>query len=662
VNPDLVKALRQLLHARKTIADLSPAEEEAFIREETKGKHGLDDANALLEQIDAGANYSSENFGRSVTQGALFNMGDEIVGGKKGAKELYRLKDERFREKHPYASGAANIAGAVGSGIATGGVLPTVAVGSRVASAAANGAIGGGVYGALSGAGEGEGLAGRAIGAATGGGMGAVVGGALGGIVGKAINTFNPAARGDRRLTNVIKKSGGAGAVRAQIADANRAGVGKDIIFGDVTPHATKALRFGTNNNVDVEVAAEQLLYPRRAGTSERLLSKINKAVGPVNLPKLKQTLHDTHQTWADGPEGYGGLRGADLTVNPAEMSPHLAKPTMPQAWQRARLSGDLKEGEPLDNMIQQILQQNPGADPAAIGSGIKAGLFGKEAQVAGSQSRPITFADMQSLKRALDGKIARAFDAGDVNLAQSYKEIRDGVRSVMLERWPGYRGVDSKYEAFMRVEEAVRNGEKSLEAASSDDLAMEVAKLRAMDRERPGFGFLESYRKGVQGALQDRLNNVKTNRNVASDIIEGGPTMKAKLKVIFGNDGTYNWFMNTAKWELRMNRTTNVVSGSQTHKLGAEAHGDPAGDLTATKLMTPYGVKHWLGEHTFGPSIEKANAQAASHVGRSLLTQGSPAIEAEVERLLNPSPLLNAGLRGVLSGGSGASGGLMSR
>jgi hypothetical protein len=213
---------------------------------------------------------------------------------------------------------------------------------------------------------------------------------------------------------------------------------------------------------------------------------------------------------------------------------------------------------------------------------------------------------------------------------------------------------MDSKYEAYMRVEDAVRDGEKAMERASSDDLALDVAKLRAMDKERPGYKFLERYRQGAQGWLQDKLNDIKTNRNASADIVNASGSMKDKLKLIFGNDDLYEWFKSAADWEMKMSRSTSTLGNSVTHRLGAEAHGDPAGDISGSMMATPSGIKHWLAEHTFGPSIERANTAAAAHVGRSLLTQGSSAIESTVEKLLHPAPLLNAGIRGVLGRSAG--------
>lgn len=643
MNPELVKALRQLLAAERKMPDLSEEEKEAFVREETKGRHGLADARALLSEIDNGV--SLRDMGRSFVQGVGANFADEGVGLIQGddAKEEFRLRDDRFKEQHPFASGAANVAGGIASGIATAGLGAPMQVGGRVASAAATAARGGAIFGAAAGAGEGESLRGRATGAAMGGGIGGLLGGVLGGAVGGIANRFGTTPRAERAVTGAVRRAGGTAKVVDRLADANRAGVGKEVVAADLSPHLQQGLDFAVNNNPDTYVKAVELLNPRQANMTSRLLKGARRAIGNANAPARAKELRNQTRAMAD--EAFGALRDADAAVPPEAIAKHLSKPTIPQAFKYARLAGDIGEGDPVDTLVRQLLAQNPKADASMLESAVRDGVKGGTFE---TPSRPITFNDMQTLKRVLDSRIKTAFSKGDGELGEAYKTMRDSIRETMVDVWPGYKVADSMYAARMRLERSLKNGVLAMKNDDSRQLRADIAEMTAEE--------LDEFRTGMASRLFTDLRKTAKNHNAAARILDAGDAVQDKLMVIFGDKPTFDRFMKLADWERTMAGTKNVTGGSQTHRRGAAAdYYGQASLAPPAQSMTPGGLVRTAINKTVGPLIQRSNARVASKVGKKLLTQGSPAIEKMLMQLESPTgQLLNRGLLGAMGGGSG--------
>jgi hypothetical protein len=430
MNPDLIKAARLVYLAQQRASaagvSITPGDLDAFVREETKGKYTLDDAQAYLSKhmtsFDPGI--TPRNVGRSVVQGALGDWGDELLGklpealgGGEGAEEEMRLNQEIYHRAHPTADTVGKIAGGVGAGVALGAVAPEIAILSRlgkagsIANAAARAAAGGAAFGAVSGAGEGETASERLHGAGSGALTGAVTGGILGAGAAKATALVSPAAKAARRIANAIEESGGVDALKESNAGIAAAGRGSEVMAGDLSPATQMLTRFATNNNPNTYVKAAEKLNARQPNMSERLLNDATDLLGHnPNADARSTALSDAQSAFGHSEAGYDGIRARGLTFKPSEVAPFLKEPSVQSAWKLARRAGDIMQGSPLDELFDKLSAANPGASPEMIRKAM--GSEGLEKVVQQYGDRAITFDDMHQFKQILDDKASESFAA----------------------------------------------------------------------------------------------------------------------------------------------------------------------------------------------------------------------------------------------------------
>lgn len=664
MNPDLIRAARLVFLAQQRASasgvSITPGDLDAFVREETKGQYSLADAQKYLTQhmtaFDPGI--TPRNVGRSLAQGALGDWGDELLGklpealgGGKSAEEEMRLNQDIYHSAHPTADTIGKVAGGVGSGVALGAIAPEISILSRflpeagtVAGAATRAAAGGAAFGAVSGAGEGETGSQRLRGAGTGAATGAVLGGVLGAAAGKGAQLM-PAARAARRLANSVEESGGLDALKASNADAAAAGKGDEVMAGDLSPATQMLTRFATNNNPNTYVRAAEKLNARQPNMSERLLNGATDLLGETpDATTRGDALARAKSDFAASDAGYEGLRKADVKFAPSDVSPFLKEPSVQGAWKLARRAGDITEGSPLDELFNKLSAANPSASPEAIRSAM--GSEGMEKVTQQFGDRDITFDDMHQFKQLLDDKAASAFRSGQGSLGKAYATVRDAVKQAMIDKVPGYAGVDSKYAAMSRLETSLQQGVETFNRTGTRQLASDVAQMSPED--------LQQFRHGLASKLVDQLSDVKTNRDAAKNLLDSSISMQQKLKMIFGDKETFDQFMNQVKWEKTMAQSSGAVKGSQTHLLDADAEFDPIPHIPAVVTHGPLGPFTALMQHTLGRVSKNQTSKVADLVGNKMLTQGTAAIAKMLEEAGTPQPLLNARFTGGLSGLSG--------
>lgn len=600
MNEELLKAIRALLTVRQRVeragATLPEPDQEAFVREETKGKFGLADVNKVLSSIDTSV--GGRNLARSAIQGASFNFGDELLGllpesmgGGEAGKQEMRLRDQLFAKEHPVVNAVAGAAGGLAvPGLGAGSLMRGSA---SLGAAALRGAASGAVAGGLAGAGSGEGAEDR-LGRA---GMGAAVGGAAGAVipatVGAARYLYSPAARAARRFGQAVDASGGAGAVRTQNAALAAAGRGEQALPGDLSPQLHAVTDYAANNSDDVRSQLVPVLQQRQADAGERLLGDVKAQVGDPIADQRLQELASSRRTWAASDDGFEGLRKAGAELNVAEIEPVLAQPKVRDAWRAAQQTGLIGEFPDVSKASFQMLQDT---------------------------------------KEALDDAASAAFRQGRGNLGQRLAEARDLVRQTVEKQLSKYPGVSAEYARRMALEDALQAGQKAFNAADSRGLADYVKTLKP--------DALAEYRLGMASELISSLSSKATNRSAATELTNASPALQRKLEIVFGGKAGFETFMKGPKAEAELAKLRATVAGSATHRRGSAADFDPA-EAGIEAMASPAGAAGLLTRLGAKAGKGVMSRRTAGALGPYMTTQGTQNIEALLSAFRTDNPLV---------------------
>lgn len=621
-DPILSKLIRQMTvltkRAKAGGVDITPADQEAWLRRESGGRFGLEEAEAHLAKIDS--NIGARNLGRSAYQGAGMNLIDDAIGllpeskggaqeavkgalrgnkfglpgllfgaaagalgGGEEAKEDFRLRESLFRQEHPVADAAAGIGGAVASGVMLPGSAG-VRGASTIGQAMVRGGVTGGVMGGVSGAGAGEGLKDRAVGGGVGLLAGGTVGAVLPGVLGGAKLLLSPTARATRRLEQAIGAAGGEPALRKATANAASAGRGEETMLADLSPHLRQAADFAANNSDDVFVRMGERTTGRQRGQSERLLNDVRDFVGDPHAPTRQAELEASRLGWAASDAGYDGLRKANPEVDPAQLTARLhtvlGHPTVSDAWATAQR--------------MKLLPPKP--------------------------KKTAGFAELQSLKIRLDNAVGALYKQGLVPDAQALGRARDEVVETARVLVPGYAAVDAEYAVRKGLEQALEAGADAWNQADSRGLAAQVAAMTPPQ--------LAELRIGMASELVSKLRSAKTNSDQAKQLLDAGPAMQDKLRTIFGTKETFDEFMRRAAVETDMAKLRAATGGSATHRRGQAAEFDPL-ELAAGIQGGPAGIAAAASSGVIKGTKRAVARRTAGEMGPVLMTQGADNIDA---------------------------------
>jgi len=636
MDPEIVKAARALVAARKQYPDLTADEAEQIAK---SYGHSADD---VVKYIDT---LRKDNVGNLLTsgfQGFTANWGDELVAGlsKLTGQDAGRNRDELLlrnelaKMEHPVGAPASEIAGAAASALATGGLSPEFQGASRIANAAKTGAVVGGTYGAVSGAGEGEGVEDRAKKAAGEGAFGAAFGSALGAGAARILE-HTSIASALRRQLDAIEQSAGFQSLRKSLDSFRAAGRGDEVILADLSQPLQNVADFAANNHPPTYNKAAKILNERQPDITERLLTDVEHHVGKP-LPDAEARaleLKNDKFDWAN--TAYNNLRSVKASFKPEDIASFIEKPTVEHALEQAQLADDITAGGALEALIKRVQAGSRAPEDIAAM---------KDIANTGKLQRPLSFNDMQQLKRALDGKVGAAYAKGNVPLADAYKALRDQVKAAIMAKVPEYAAVDAEYAAKSRLQEMLTKGVDTWNKIGVRQLTDDVAKLNPADAEQ--------FRYGLASKLVDTLRDSNTNRNIAKQIMDKGISMQEKLKVIFGDEKTFDSFMRRVQTEKTMGETRAVIGGSPTHKRDSDAMFNPLPAL-AGAAYGPHGIMSSLLHHIAGKTGKAETAKVAEKLGESMFTQGADKIDALLAKLAQPVNIL--GHRNATHLGQGA-------
>lgn len=595
-----------------------------------------------------------EQFINSILQGVTLNYGDELMGllGGDAVRDRVREIDAQTKNEHPIADAATKtVAGAIpfllGGGEAKGaGLLYNAARGAGI----------GATTGAIAGSGEGTDAASRSQGALVGGGLGAALGAAIPAGAALAKQTFGPANAAFQELVAAANKSGGVQKLRGALSNIVSAGRGDEAVFADLSKKLATKADFAANNSEDAFDSFVSKLGSRKKGQSDRLQQDVVELLGhEPDAEKASAALVDNRQHWAD--MAYSALPlDEEIPKNTIKDAVGAAfkQKAVKSAIKQARLAGDLDPNSPAGALVGQLdplqaIQHFPpvqraiqaGIDPAAIVAAAQQGSFGPEAAAAASATvragkRPLTWDDLHQLKQVFRDRADAAFTKGGSKgaLGRAYATLGDAVEGVLHDNVPGYESVTAGYRQLRNLERAVVSGGKMWDKVDSRGLARELAGMS--DKEK------DVYRIGLASRMLGKLQNVQTNRNEAGAYANASKNLQNKLRVIFGDEATFQEYMRRANVENDFNKLESVVGNSATYRRAAAGGHDPLGlalDLTRSTLR---------GGHVYGAVTAAQRAaygvnkrRIANELAPLLLTEGENSISKLLDRIEGYNPAL---------------------
>jgi len=606
---------------------LDDAEIDDFLRTESGGKVSL--TPELAERIRSRSwvnepAAAAKGLAAGLLQGATFNFADEAldaVGARGAAAGLRRME----ADAPPGAFGVGNVAGAVAPAL----LAPAAAVNALVPrsagllrTAAAGGAVGA-TEGALAGAGAAE--SGERLGGAGMGAAGGAIGGAALPLMFGAARRSLPQVRAEQRMVDAIERSGGPVTVRARADEARSAGYGGIVRAADLGPGMRTAADFAATNDPATRESLEGILERRQAGMTSRLLDTARRALGDPDAPARQDFLTELRQRWADGPDGFAGLREQNpVLALPPNVRQRLRHPNVRAAFNLARQSGDMTPETGVFNVIDGVLSGN----------------------------RSISFEDLHGAKQILDDRATAAFERGNGNLGKAYATIRDEFDEALATVVPDYARRRDTYRYFMDQERALAAGQRAWDIEDTRQLGTQVQELLDAD---PSEGLVREFRRGMASELVSQMRATGRNRNLAAQLTSrGNEALDNKLATVFGDAPTLRYFLRRAEIEAEMAKLSSAVGNSKTAaRLADAADVDPAGVAGAVIAGNPVVA---AGRQAAGGVTPRFISRATAQRMRPMLMATGKDLDALLERLSAPNLLLR---RAPLAAGAAAGAGM---
>lgn len=611
------------------------------------------------------------------------------LGGSKQVQEDMRLRGNLFHEAQPVMDTGVGMAG---------GILPFMlapeAEAASVGSSMARGALAGTGAGALAGAGAGEDAASRVSGAAIGG----VTGGVLGGVLSGAVSGVKYLNSPERQAARALRATLGDDDLAPHIADFLSTGKSTHPMLADMTPALRAALKAASAKagpNVAADLAST--LAERQAGAPARLAADAaahtTSVTGnaPADATTAMMNMNEATGDWAKSNKGYGGLNAQLAAADPNGVSavPNIRFPQeaseadisrlayfksmLEQEAASAAAKGEPAHtsGTPLTDEIARLSNKvganlNP-TEKTMLDLITKPALAGplKDAQRAGLITSPFTPSDAPTLTRLIEfknkiGALARksAGQPGGGSLAQDLIKAEQTINSHLASNVPGYSAVADHY-GYMKG----MAGDNNLPGMTSGvqggvDLwtSADPAFLDAMKQMDPSQTYAVRY--GLASELAAKLRAAEGGqKNMAAAFKNGTLAHDDVLKVLFGDKDTFNSMMKHVDLEDMMAQTKAASPpapptndpGAMTMKAGA------SGLATSTQFLKGAALRAMTGA-----GLQRYEQRAGEAMTNMLQTRGTPAIDALLEQLRNPSALTGGMSNTLAPAAAGAMAGRM--
>ena len=502
-----------------------------------------------------------------------------------GDQETARIQaaQQAFHEQSPKTDIAAQLGGAIASPVNK--LFPPLSAATTVTGAATRGAVAGGLLGAANGAGEAPDGS-RASGAVAGGLLGAAGGALIPGAEAGVKTLLNPARPALSRVASAIDIP----SIQAEAARLASLGKGDVMTLADLSPQARALADQAATASPKAAEQISAVSGGRQAEQAQRVLQNVRDGLGgdEPSLAARAEDLAASRRQWAASPSGFQGLRDMNVRFTPEDLA-----------------------------QIDPILKQP--VVSAAMKQAMQTGLIGTE--------RPSTFQALQDIKESLDDAVTKAFRNGDGNLGTRLTQARDQIKGFLTANVPDYATVSAEYGRRLSLETALQDGAEAWGKSDVQGLTRKVASL-SPDQ-------LEQFRAGMASKLVDDLSASKTNRDVAAQLANAGRAEQEKLKVVFGDEPTFDKFMEQMKAEKQLAQLRSTTAGSPTAgRLAAASNALKAGGLGYLLATHPGAAIPAAGALAARALAAHANATQATELAPMLMRQGPDAISQLLDQL----------------------------
>lgn len=563
---------------------------------------------------------------RALANGMTFGLADRFAaaadsatgltgksGDYAGNLEAQRAKTDAFREEHPVVSIGTNL---VGSAVVPIGAFGAAARGLSLGGKSILGGLTGAGLGGIQGAAESKDWtdpAQTAKDAAIGSALGFAIGGTLpgaakviGGGVEKVANAIRGKAEGISRpatghLVSAMEADTPA-AVRGQIDR-----LGPDAMLADTGPAMLGKAQGASLSSDEGRTILQGALTDRNVGTNQRIMSDVNRALGPAEDPQTVTNAIRAHRAEVDALHYPAALDRAP----PVETAPILQQ-----------LDGMIKqspvgsmENKALSNLKEMMLRKEK--QPLLDAEGYpQYDKFGNER----FRDVPVSENDasiLHKVKGELDNVIeydapGLGVPAGALQRQQgALKHMRGELNNALETQVPGYLEANRESAALARRGQAVELGTQILGAgkttASPGRFADEFSRLEPGEQ----IALAKGSRGNIERALGTKANDLQALRTELQG--EGGWNT-AKIAAVHGQDAADD-LVGTVDRNLKFRDTHNkVVENSQTEMRRSAREAMKPTPASETPFFGPSSTLTGMG----ATAVKKGVAAVANALTRS--------------------------------------------
>jgi len=519
------------------------------------------------------------NAARAVAKGAAFDFNDEIeaaartlVSGNIGSDEYYKQKNrintdyETWARENPALSTGLEVGGGVASAFIPGvgvigrGAQAATRIG-RIANTTGRAAATGALSGAVSGVGRANTWSDVPANIAIDAGAGAALG-ALLPVVGTAglrgyqrLAGKAPQDAAERRAAEIVTTALGGESPRSAAARTRLSRrYGTEATFGEATP----GLALQTEAVMSRPSAGQSGLVRQTVEAQSRAPTRVGDAA------------------IASMPDATDYFAAEDV------ISANL-KSIGNTAYKKAHAFGEVA-----DKQIQDMLEASPALGRAfagavednkelratALGEGRDASeyaltsifepVFDKAGLLTGHRltgNRP-DVRTLDAVKQSLDRQIDTLYKTGKGGEATILRGTRNALVKRLDEVVPDYKAARSQYAGELEVRDALRAGREDFMKLAPQQVDALVKGMSVAEKE--------AFRSGVLQKLLEPIQNTKTSRNFAHEIINV-PATRAKLQTVL-SPREFSVMDATLSREAALFKTrSKMLGGSRTAPLGKE-------------------------------------------------------------------------------------------